>query len=109
MMGGNRGGVTIPQTQMSQDTTEPNRLLSVLDCEMIAIMYSDQTGRVHKTVVLRAGDEYYMPPGSEQWTNGVKPLHKWLSDALNAQRSTRSDNVPSTDSVDIIADGMKTG
>lgn len=81
----------------------PKTLTHIAPAQMYGIEYGDTEGQAHTLVVVRIGNQWFMPPNAEQWASQLQPIAKWLSEQLESQLKAVTDtSVPKADAVDIF-------
>lgn len=68
----------------SEPAIVPKTVQMCLAVEQYAVVYDDEKGVRHKTVVVRVGDQFYTHPNAEAWAAGLRPLEAghWLAKGL---------------------------
>lgn len=100
---GRQVGVMISDDQLRQERGVPNSVGAVHPAEMVAVMFFDEHGRGHKTVMLRVGSELYHAPNGEQWSASLRSAAPWLKEKVMKELDVDKIPVPAEDSVDIVA------
>lgn len=106
-------GVTTPINQ-GRPANEglPNTVVSAMKCEFVAVEYFDHQGRKVNDVLMKAGDEFYMPPGSTVWAESLKSVKPWLKNGilqkLPIDAFDAASAVKVADKVDILVGGPET-
>ena len=97
-------GVGIPDGQRVQRGEGINSLQHFVPTEMFAVQYCDEGGVEHRTVVMRIGGQWYLPPNGEIWAQSLRPLKgdAWLAKQLSEALQSHTAPVPKTDAVDIL-------
>lgn len=70
-------------------------LVGLQKAEFFAARFGDAYGRAHNVLVMRVGDEWYMPPNSEEYAASLKPVSEWLS----KQMKVRAGSPPAEESL----------
>jgi hypothetical protein len=102
-------GVGIPASQRTQKGDSINTLENFEPTLTYAIRYTDDAGTEHRTVVMRIGSQWYMPPNGEAWAGTLQhlkdgtPLARQLSEAFVSQTAP----LPKADAVDILGSSGK--
>lgn len=100
---GRQTGVMVPDDQLRQERGTPNTVGAVQPTEMVAVLFFDEHGRGHKTVMLRAGDDLYHAPNGEQWSAALRPAAPWLKEKVMKELDVEKVPIPTEDTVDIVA------
>ncbi len=97
-------GVTSPANQgKPANEGTPNTVIAASKVEFYVTEYFDTEGRRQKDLLLRLGDEFYVPQdgSSKIWTQALNSVRPWLRDGVHAKLPLDS-NVVVKDSVDIL-------
>lgn len=100
-------GVGIPPGQRTQRGESINTLEHFEPTSMFAVQYTDDAGTQHRTVVMRIGAQWWLPPNGEAWAGALLPLKdgtalaRQLSDAFTSATAP----LPKSDAVDILGSG----
>jgi hypothetical protein len=82
------------------------KMTHVSEAKMYAVRYGDEKGVAHTVMLVKAGNQWYMPPNAEQWSQQLRPVAKWLEEQLTeAVKAEAAAVVPKTDTVDVIGSG----
>ncbi len=90
------------QGNKSMETAPPQTLQAVAPVEFHAVMFGDAQGQQVKCLVLRVGDQWYMPPDSANYANELRPLAPWLDKQLTARVGSKVEELPKKDAVDVL-------
>lgn len=104
----NDRGVTRSNSEPIQ-RVGPRSLANCAPMQMYGIQYGDASGKLHVAVVVKIGDQWYMPPNAEAWAGQLQPLTPWLTKLLEAdtaKKEVKDTSVPKMDSVNIMEDGQ---
>ena len=93
----------VMRTGGERTTAPAKKVTGFAKCEMYAIQFGDENGQAHQVVVMRAGNEWYMPPNAEQWAQSLKPLAPWLVKELAGQLEAAAQAAPKEDTVDVLS------
>jgi hypothetical protein len=101
-------GVGIPASQRTERGNTINTLEAFEPTQTFAVQYTDDTGTQHRTVVMRIGSQWYLPPNGEAWAAAILPLKDGtpIARQLNEAFASRMAPLPKADAVDILG---KTG
>lgn len=108
---GRHVGVKIPQGQLEERTNLADlTVVSVNPMQMIGMVYVE-SGKLKRALVVKDVEgNLYLAPNGDQWIVGLRPLSDKLSknvvDALHIVQGTAPEDLPTTDSVDVIAGDM---
>lgn len=96
-------GVGIPDGQRLEEGSTSSTLEHCSPMEQFAVQFTDEQGRIHRTVIVKAFGAFYHPPNGEQWAASLRPLKKdgWLSRQMSARLNPK-DGVPTADAVDVV-------
>lgn len=89
------------QGNKAVESAPAQTLLAAVPGQFYAVMFGDKDGNAVRCLVLRVGDQWYMPPGSTEYAGALRPLAPWLEKQLVAQAGS-SGPLPSQDSVDVL-------
>jgi hypothetical protein len=84
------------------DQAAPKTMTHVAKAEMYAVRFGDEKGQAHTVMLVKAGDQWYMPPNAEQWSKDLKPIAPWLADQLSKATAT-SDATSREDTVNVLS------
>jgi len=106
-----RVGVTLPEGQGQEKIADANKVLAVgKPLELRPVQYSDEYGRVHLTLVYMTKDapedEIYFYPPTEEAVKGWRSATKRIKDQILAQIARENIEVPSEDTVDVVAQAI---
>lgn len=98
----NRGqGVTTPQNQGSPaNEGTPNTVISAMTGELVLVEYFDGSGRRMRDALIKAGDNYYSAPNSQEWASSLKSVRPWLTAGIAKKLPLA--NVQVADAVEIL-------
>jgi hypothetical protein len=105
---GRQQGVVTPVSQMRDQSrrVEPGRVLSAAPVQYVAVEYGNEFGEPVKEIWLQVGDNFYRADDAEQFTNNlrtVKEGHGKQVHAILASLRAQSEDLPSTDAVDVVS------
>lgn len=89
------------RTGGERDEAPAKKVTNISRAEMFAVRFGDEQGHAHTVVVMKAGNQWYMPPNAEEWSRALKPLAPWLAKDLE-QQLAHPDTTPPTDTVDVL-------
>jgi len=96
-----RGVVTPTYQGMPRNEVASQTVISVEKCEFVSVWYGDSAGRRINEVLMKVGDDYYAPPNSLEWAQGVRQVATWLAKGIREKTPVSVPLAP-TDSVDVI-------
>lgn len=76
--------------------------------EYFAVAFRDENGRLQKAVMLRVDGKWYMPPGSIEWTAGLKMAAPFIQEEAERLAGKRIEapfdpnSLPPKDEVDVL-------
>jgi len=80
------------------------KMTHVAEAKMYAVRYGDEKGDAHTVMLVKAGNQWYMPPNAEQWSQQLRPVAKWLEEQL-ADAVKAETAAPKSDTVDVLGSG----
>ena len=87
---------------ISTEQAPTNTVVACMPMEMYGVMYGDDSGRAHRTVWVRMGDQWYEAENSEAWAGRLRPVLSKFTKQLNEMADAQKDkSIPKKDSVDI--------
>ena len=98
-------GVVLPQSQLSPGTGVPQTLTGFAEAKSYGVEYVDEAGNKHVTVLMRIGDQWYLPPNGENYASTLRQLNKdtWLAKLLTDRfNNSITASLPKEDAVDIL-------
>lgn len=95
-----RGVRSTTRREMAPANVANNTLTHLIPMEQFAIQYVDGEGQLRKSVIVKVGEDYYVPENAETWSNNIKLAADWLRDIIKARLAAKG-AVPSSDSVDV--------
>ena len=99
-------GVVIPQSQLRDDNqrTTPNKVLRVVQANLVAVQYSDGAGIIHKEFWYEVDGKFYQPPDAERFAATIRPVKDVLSkQAELLLGSSHAPSAPTSDPVDVVS------
>lgn len=96
-------GVLTNNPGAPSESAPPKKMTHVAEAKMYVVRYGDEQGVAHAVTVIRAGDQWYLPENSEQWSKNLRPIAPWLAKQLvDAVAPTTA---PKPDTVDVLGAG----
>lgn len=76
--------VLIPRSQtQSAERGTPLRVYHAVPVQQYAVQYADEVGVLHREIWYKIGDRVYQPPGSEDFSAGLRTVKDELTKQLN--------------------------
>ncbi len=91
----------------SDETGTPQSLSSLLEIRFFAAQTYDINGKEEPHIIMMLPDgALYAPPNSVEWSRKLRPLSKWLADAVHkklaASQPVADSDIPNDDVVDVL-------
>jgi hypothetical protein len=102
-----RVGVGVADSQRAVPGTEINKLQAIVEIKQYAIVYDDEVGRRHNTILIQIGDDLYLHPQGEAWAGALQQLRPdgWLAQQALGIVRARATPPPKEDEVDVLPAG----
>jgi len=103
-------GVKIPEGQINDRSDKADLTVEhLLPIEFFAAQYVEN-GKIKQGLFCHSNGVFYMAPNGDQWLAGMRPLSEKLTTnvrhAYEAMKGAIPEDVPVTDTVDVIAGSM---
>jgi hypothetical protein len=84
------------------ESATPKKITHFAKVETFAVRYGDDGGTAHTVLLLKAGEQWYMPPNAEPYAQALKPIAPWLAKQLTEHLASMNAPAPKPDTLDVM-------
>lgn len=104
-------GVRVATDGTPAQRGQPNTVTGIVEASVVFVWHNDMRGNAALAMYFKVGQDYYSTPDTTEWCDKLRPMADWMRKEIAAKSVVRTtaEQIPKTDSVDVLGEGGDEG